>query len=364
MKIVLMLSNYRPISYTGAIGGGEISNRIVLEELAKYNDVTVITVLGNSEWFKKCNGVNVYSIGSFFKHGRISILFSQIIYKLVIKYLIKKEKPDIIISSTRTINLSIKLSREFNIPVGAFIRAYENFDNYIEDSFRQKVNDFLMGKNTIKELKKLDFLLPNSIFMDKKCIEVCGQMKSHIVYPPISNIISKRAYTEIKNILMVGTSTKKGIKTFKYLSKEFKNLNFIIIGDSSIKGNNPLVEENLTTYGWVSDVNTFIKNADCVLVPSLWEEPFGRISIEAQFARKPILVSDAGGLPETVLYKSHMIVEKDNYKLWEKKLSLLLKNPEYYLLEDNELKKLAESLDVKVIVSNLDNFLKNNRFKK
>lgn len=37
-----------------------------------------------------------------------------------------------------------------------------------------------------------------------------------------------------------------------------------------------------------------------VLVPSLWDEPFGRVAAEAQLCGIPALVSDRGGLPEAV----------------------------------------------------------------
>jgi glycosyltransferase involved in cell wall biosynthesis len=45
----------------------------------------------------------------------------------------------------------------------------------------------------------------------------------------------------------------------------------------------------------------FYERVDAVVVPSLWEEPFGRIVIEANAHGKPCIVSNRGGLPELVL---------------------------------------------------------------
>jgi glycosyltransferase involved in cell wall biosynthesis len=40
---------------------------------------------------------------------------------------------------------------------------------------------------------------------------------------------------------------------------------------------------------------------DLLVAPSLYPEPFGRVSVEAQAAGVPVVCSTAGGLPETLL---------------------------------------------------------------
>ena len=41
--------------------------------------------------------------------------------------------------------------------------------------------------------------------------------------------------------------------------------------------------------------------ADVVVVPSLWPEPFGRVSAEALLAGRPVLINPVGGLKEQVI---------------------------------------------------------------
>lgn len=51
--------------------------------------------------------------------------------------------------------------------------------------------------------------------------------------------------------------------------------------------------------GWVSP-SDFFGRVDVVVVPSIWSEPFGLVVTEAMSARVPVIVSDAGALPEVV----------------------------------------------------------------
>jgi hypothetical protein len=51
--------------------------------------------------------------------------------------------------------------------------------------------------------------------------------------------------------------------------------------------------------GWMLP-DEFFGTIDILVVPSLWEEPFGLVVTEAMSARVPVVVSDAGALPEVV----------------------------------------------------------------
>ena len=54
---------------------------------------------------------------------------------------------------------------------------------------------------------------------------------------------------------------------------------------------------------------------DLVVVPSTWPEPGGTVAIEAQAIGKPVIVSDAGGMAESVLEgKTGFIVEAGNHQ--------------------------------------------------
>ncbi len=42
------------------------------------------------------------------------------------------------------------------------------------------------------------------------------------------------------------------------------------------------------------------RSAKLILMPSMWEEAWGRVATEAQFSGIPVIASNRGGLPESV----------------------------------------------------------------
>ena len=47
------------------------------------------------------------------------------------------------------------------------------------------------------------------------------------------------------------------------------------------------------------------------VVPSIWEEPAGRVVLEAEAMKIPVVAANSGGIPEYVNEKSAIIIERD-----------------------------------------------------
>ena len=67
--------------------------------------------------------------------------------------------------------------------------------------------------------------------------------------------------------------------------------------------------------GLCRDMPAAYRICDLVVVPSTWPEPGGTVAIEAQATGKPVIVSDAGGMAESVLDgKTGFIVEAGSHQ--------------------------------------------------
>lgn len=81
--------------------------------------------------------------------------------------------------------------------------------------------------------------------------------------------------------------------------------------------------------GQRSDIPEILQSVDLVTVPSIWKEGFGFVALEAISAGKPVVASNSGGLPNTVVdgVTGTLVPSGDIEKLAEAILDLL-SNPE------------------------------------
>ncbi len=84
--------------------------------------------------------------------------------------------------------------------------------------------------------------------------------------------------------------------------------------------------------GWVDDVERYYSEADLVIVPSRWQEPFGLIGIESFSRCVPVVGFDVGGISEWLHHEENgYLVSKKNSQGLAEALEYLEKN--YQLLD-------------------------------
>lgn len=80
--------------------------------------------------------------------------------------------------------------------------------------------------------------------------------------------------------------------------------------------------------GWVDNVEKYYSEADVVIVPSRWQEPFGLIGIEAFSRFVPVVGFDVGGISEWLHHKENgYLVKKRSSEGLVEALDYIEKNP-------------------------------------
>jgi len=202
----------------------------------------------------------------------------------------------------------------------------------------------IRGSKKIKERKNILNKCSNIIFVSKwvqkKFFEGLDSKKSKkcsVIYPAIKRLNKLPKKENI--ITFIGKLNKSkgydlaGVAVVNILNK-YKNWKAIFAGNEEREKYN-FSHKNLKIYRWLSHgkILKLLKKSSICLVPSVWEEPFGRISMEASIYGNAVILSNKGGLSETSKYHiklknlhvNNIFKEINNLILDKKKLSKLQK---------------------------------------
>ncbi len=89
------------------------------------------------------------------------------------------------------------------------------------------------------------------------------------------------------------------------------------------------LEKNISFEGFVEydRITSYYVSTSIVLFPSIWPEPFGRISVEAMASGKPVIATRVGGIPEVVEHgRTGLLVEPGNSRQIAEAVLYLLEN--------------------------------------
>ena len=208
----------------------------------------------------------------------------------------------------------------------------------------------MKGSKTVAERKKIINNAAGIIFVSHYLKK---QFLSGINYKPknihvLPNGIEKNI-TKIpkkqKIVMFVGRLVEeKGahifVEAIENLLKQFPNWKFYIIGASKAgqtKLNSTYEKKLINLFlnygaqanylGFISnaEVKKFMKASSILVVPSVWDEPFGLTAIEGLASAQAVIGSANGGLKE-ILKDSGILINNINSKKLESKLKMLMNN--------------------------------------
>ena len=197
------------------------------------------------------------------------------------------------------------------------------------------------------------------IDIDKKLLN-----KTEIVYPSIHK--ANKKITKQNKITFVGKLNKsKGYDIYEAaiikILNEFNNWKAYSIGDE--ERDRPIIKhKNHTELGFLKhkDVLDFLNKSEIAVVPSRWEEPFGRTALESSSRACATIISNRGGLPETT---DHCLILKKltSNELYKEIKKLILNTKLRRQLQDNGFRKIKHLVkDNSLLIDNIrENLIQN-----
>lgn len=161
----------------------------------------------------------------------------------------------------------------------------------------------------------------SSRFLADKARRVIGR-EVHAVYPAAELYFGTEGDPD-GYVTMINPYPVKGIRTFLEIAKALPGERFLLVESWKLNdaGLASLEEQlakapNVRFIRRVSDMRAIYGQTKLLLIPSVWEEGFGMVAIEAQSCRIPVIASARGGLPESVGAGGVLIKDYQNPDAW------------------------------------------------
>ena len=198
----------------------------------------------------------------------------------------------------------------------------------------------MKGSKLIKErkdiLEKCEAVFCVSEYIKNKFLEgiVSNTEKVHVLYNGVNRQLKKFPIKK-KEILFVGRLvSEKGVDLYvdvvQSIAKNFPDWSFELIGSFRLgddKHKDAFINALIKKFKKISNQTKFhgfknqafvqekMKTAAIIVIPSVWEEPFGLVAAEAMSNGIGIIASDIGGIPEIVEGNGVLIKDVNKQKL-------------------------------------------------
>lgn len=171
---------------------------------------------------------------------------------------------------------------------------------------------------------------------------------------PFVNILetSQQETSDTLKILFVGQHVaSKGLHLlFESLIKMKSNFSLDILGEGTRTpfykdlAKQMKLDDKIRFHGFVNNPQTYYQNTNVVVFPSMWQEPFGLVGIEAMANSKPVIAFDVGGVRQWLKNgENGILVPERNTTAFAQALDLLASDIQRRNELGNNAKKFVEN---------------------
>jgi glycosyltransferase involved in cell wall biosynthesis len=345
VKILIANTLYHP----DTVGGAEISTRLLAEGLVKAGmDVCVVCATGTGvDRVSTLNGVRIYhlrSVNLYWPHKPknhspvVKLIWHAIdvhnvIMSRKLKNIIAREKPDIINTSNLScLSIDIwRVARNAGVPIVHTARDYYLMCPTSTMFARAKPCQRQCGMCSLYAGPKraasaqVDVAVAVSRFVLQKHLDngyFPRAMRSEVIsncFLP-DEVPPKHARRYESGPVRLGVlgrlSPEKGLEVLLEQLLADKTLDWTLaIGG---KGDAEYVEGLKAKYAdprveYLGHVKSgeFLDSIDVLVVPSIWNEPFGRVTVEAYSRGVPVVGANTGGIPEVIEPRSNLLFDME-----------------------------------------------------
>ena len=207
------------------------------------------------------------------------------------------------------------------------------------------INERLKILNTVDRLIFVSEWVRNRFFLD---IDKKLQSKTDVIYPSVHK---QKPSIKKKNIIFVGRlNHSKGYDLFKEaiikILDEFPKWRAYSVGDEE-RRSIYISHSRHKELGFINHKDTLklLNKSEIAVVPSRWDEPFGRTALESSSRGCATIISNRGGLTETTDYA--LILKKLDTKNIYQEIKMLIKHPQ----KKRKIQKLGRK-NIKHLINN------------